>query len=746
MEGDSLILTVHRHTVTRSWLRPLSRRQWQPFDITVTSSGRIIFTPIPGHHHHTVGPPLQIVPDGARRATHSEQITHLRDHLLVLTTFPASSAGPSSSADFRPRRTHHFCQAKSLAEADRIVRFANTASLVPAAAIPLPIAAPLRHAWGTSNLLPVSIVLDVAAELGLSLTPKRLHDLLEKSNKLSGKPDITFNDFVSMMMYFASTELRGVFSQLQHNFDISPQSFHKLFHPENIAIDRGKAAAPHDMTQPLTNYLISSSHNTYLTGDQFQSASSKEMYRLALERGCRCVEIDVWSGDNGQPVVTHGHTMTTDEPLDQVLTVIADHAFRYGNDLPVIISLENHLDIDQQLVAASYFHHVFGDKLYTIDEPQMTADGLNSSIDANPLPCPSSLRGRFILKTKSARPIVQQRRPDDTSVNSEDGGNDSFDSEDSTEDDTSGDSGDSSNSNGESSTRHKSKKRAASTKKKAKSRGVKIAADLDKLVWLANGNRKALLSLWKRGNSGVDVYLPSSCISLDEKRLWDAQDKLSDLIREYNSHAFTRVYPKGTRIGSSNYTPTLAHSLGCQIVALNWQHHDAALAVNEARFLSNGGCGYVLASSVRPPLPARRRQLQICIICAFLLPHENSRLGDVGDPYCSIKLYDENFCDDDDYSCFKFETGCAKNNSFIPVWNKITRIGVCNPNLAVINLKVYDRDRTSGDDLVGYCAVPTSLLREGIRNFPLKSKKGDKLNLPGTDIQPSVLCDIRWLN
>lgn len=51
-----------------------------------------------------------------------------------------------------------------------------------------------------------------------------------------------------------------------------------------------------DLTWPLASYFISSSHNTYLTGNQLSSDSSTQPYIDALRRGCRCVEIDVWDG------------------------------------------------------------------------------------------------------------------------------------------------------------------------------------------------------------------------------------------------------------------------------------------------------------------------------------------------------------------------------------------------------------------------------------------------------------------
>ena len=39
----------------------------------------------------------------------------------------------------------------------------------------------------------------------------------------------------------------------------------------------------------------------------------------------------------------------------------------------------------------------------------------------------------------------------------------------------------------------------------------------------------------------------------------------------YNKRQISRIYPKGTRVDSSNYMPQIFWNAGCQLVALNFQ-------------------------------------------------------------------------------------------------------------------------------------------------------------------------------
>ena len=69
---------------------------------------------------------------------------------------------------------------------------------------------------------------------------------------------------------------------------------------EYMASPSSNAMAPpksHDLTRPISNYFISTSHNTYLSGNQLYGDASTHAYTNVLMRGCRCLEIDVWDGE-----------------------------------------------------------------------------------------------------------------------------------------------------------------------------------------------------------------------------------------------------------------------------------------------------------------------------------------------------------------------------------------------------------------------------------------------------------------
>ncbi|XP_056896021.1 1-phosphatidylinositol 4,5-bisphosphate phosphodiesterase eta-2a isoform X2 [Takifugu flavidus] len=164
-----------------------------------------------------------------------------------------------------------------------------------------------------------------------------------------------------------------------------------IFNPDHYSMNQ-------DMNQPLCNYFIASSHNTYLTGDQLMSQSRVDMYAWVLQAGCRCIEVDCWDGPDGEPIVHHGYTLTSKILFRDVIETINKYAF-IKTEYPVILSIENHCSVPQQKKMAQYLTEIFGDKL---NLSSIKADTLGR------LPSPEALKGRILVKGKKLPPNIDE--------------------------------------------------------------------------------------------------------------------------------------------------------------------------------------------------------------------------------------------------------------------------------------------------------------------------------------------------
>uniref|UniRef100_A0A3P8RTE3 Phosphoinositide phospholipase C n=1 Tax=Amphiprion percula TaxID=161767 RepID=A0A3P8RTE3_AMPPE len=459
---------------------------------------------------------------------------------------------------------------------------------------------------------------------------------------------------------------------------------------ENDVFNPDHARVHQDMSRPLAHYFISSSHNTYLTKDQVTSASSTEPYIRALNQGCRCVELDCWDGDKGEPVIYHGHTLTSKVPFKEVIETIAQYAFK-ASPYPLILSLENHCSVEQQAVMAKHLRTILGRKLLT--KPL-------SEQPLKELPSPEELRGRILVKGKKHTPHLGQLGKTGSTA--------SFSS--SSDDELAG-----SNKN--------------TPKKDPAKVCSKLSPELSDLVVYCR-------SVHFRGFKNMSDTSPNEMSSFCEN---DALRLIKDsgkLFVRHNSRQLSRIYPSGQRLQSSNYDPQEMWNGGCQMVALNFQTPGEQMDLNQGRFLPNGRCGYVLkpsylcstTSDFNPEntgggpghIPT---QLTVRIISAQQLPKINTeKASSIVDPQVWVEIHGVAIDN------ARNKTQRIDNNGFNPRWDCTLSFQLQVPELALVRFVVEDHDHTAKNDFVGQFTLPFTSLRTGYRHVHLLKADGSSLS------------------
>ncbi|XP_036124607.1 1-phosphatidylinositol 4,5-bisphosphate phosphodiesterase delta-3 [Molossus molossus] len=456
-----------------------------------------------------------------------------------------------------------------------------------------------------------------------------------------------------------------------------------LLSPEGDALDPAHTCMFQDMDQPLAHYFISSSHNTYLTDSQIGGLSSTEAYVRAFAQGCRCVELDCWEGPGGEPVIYHGHTLTSKILFRDVVQTVRDHAFTLS-PYPVILSLENHCGLEQQAVMARHLRTILGDMLVT--------QALDSQ-NPEELPSPEQLKGRVLVKGKKLPAawnedgrILSDREEDDEEEEEEEG------------------------------------VQAEEQKRQAK----QISPELSALVVYCCATRLRTL------RPAPVPPQPCQMSSLSERKAKKLIREAGNSFVRHNARQLIRVYPSGLRMNSANYSPQEMWNSGCQLVALNFQTPGYEMDLNAGRFLINGRCGYVLKpaclrqpdTTFDPECPGPpRTTLTIQVLTAQQLPKLNAeKPNSIVDPLVRVEIHGVPM------DCARKETNYVLNNGFNPRWGQTLQFQLRAPELALTRFMVEDYDTTSPNDFVGQFTLPFNSLKQGYRHIHLLSKDGASLS------------------
>lgn len=474
-----------------------------------------------------------------------------------------------------------------------------------------------------------------------------------------------------------------------------------------------------DDSLPLNDYFMASSHNTYLVGNQLAGSASVEGYVRCIQRGCRCIEIDCWDGPNNEPKATHGMTLTGNILVKDVLKAVAIYGFK-KTPYPMLLSLENHCSIEQQVVMANEIREILGDKVL-----------LNPVMVNDTLPKLSDLKFKVIVKVEFKLSLTMSMKlgTDAAIPMEEHTGNPETDDEDSDGEDL----------------KHIQLEENGEDDDDDAQNYADLSEDVNNEKKYPVSLELAAMTIYCKSKpfKSIDLALESAkyeyaCCVSEAASVKLYKERRADYI-SVNQIQMTRVYPVGKRIISSNYNPVPHWLCGSQIVALNYQTFDKGTDINDAMYFQNNYLGYIpkpiyIRSGIKfEPLDVYHR-LNVEVISAQKLVKPKSKEdGDIVDSQITVEMFGDSVlkegnpesCIDDEIKN-KFRTKICKDNGFNPLFNEKTSFTYKNPEIAFLRIKVNEYNLLK-KQCIGTFTFPVSKLKSGYRQITLRDRYGDPL-------------------
>ncbi|XP_020205631.1 phosphoinositide phospholipase C 6 [Cajanus cajan] len=467
-----------------------------------------------------------------------------------------------------------------------------------------------------------------------------------------------------------------------------------------------KSQVHHDMNAPLSHYFIYTGHNSYLTGNQLSSDCSDVPIIKSLQRGVRVIELDLWPNSTKDDIdVVHGRTLTAPVSLIQCLKSIKEYAF-VKSEYPVIITLEDHLTPFLQAKAAEMITQIFGDMLYYPQTDLVTE-----------FPTPESVKGRILISTKPPKEYLESKqfKDSDSERESVDEGSASPCIIGEVEVDEKLNGSD-------------LEEEGLTTRDKKPDQPS--AFEYKRLITIHAGKPKGPV------RDHLNIAGDVKRLSLSEQELERASASYGSDIVRFTQKNIIRVYPRGTRVTSSNYRPHIGWMYGAQMVAFNMQGHGKSLWYMQGMFRANGGCGYV-----KKPLflieedpenkvfdPKRTSPVKTTLKVKVYMG--NGWSTDFS------KTYFDAFSPPDFYTkvCIVGVPADKANkktkviqDDWFPVWDEEFEFPLTVPELALLRIEVREYDKHEKDDFGGQTCLPISELKSGFRAIPLHDEKGEQL-------------------